>query len=193
MYILIDNFDSFTYNLYQYIMQNNNEQVTVIRNNLLENFDFYSKELKGIFISPGPGHPDEIPQVINIIKKHKQIPILGICLGHQAIGRAFNSEITYAKKIVHGKQSKIKHNPGTLFQDIPEIFTGGRYHSLVIDKTKISEELEITAIDLEDKEIMAVKHKKYPVFGVQFHPESILTPEGETIIKNFIQFTKKEV
>jgi len=194
MYLLIDNFDSFTYNLYQYISINTKKEVVVLRNNKLDNFNFNRIDLDGIFISPGPGHPEQIPQVIKIIRDYyKETAILGICLGHQAIGYAFNSIITRATNIMHGKQSLISHNNDYLFSSIDSKFTVGRYHSLVIDKNNISDNLEIIASIPKNKEIMAIKYRDLPIYGVQFHPESILTPEGTKIIKNFITITEKEV
>ena len=194
MYLLIDNFDSFTYNLYQYIKTNTLKKVIVRRNNKIDNLNLDDMEIDGIFISPGPGHPKQIPQVTKIIQNYfEKFPILGICLGHQAIGYAFGSSIIGAKEIMHGKSSKIDHNNDNLFESLDNPFTAGRYHSLVIDKNNISNELEIIATEPVNNEIMAIKHHLFPVYGVQFHPESILTPDGIKIIKNFIKITEKEV
>ncbi len=184
--LMIDNYDSFTYNLYQYFGIIGAE-VTVVRNNQLNSdkvdFTYFSK----LVISPGPGNPDNAGISMQLINKFKgTIPILGVCLGHQCIGQVFGSKIIRAKKVMHGKTSKIFHNDKTIFRNIPSPFIATRYHSLVIEKDSISNELEVIAYS-DDNEIMAVKHKKYKIWGIQFHPESILTKYGMKILKNFLE------
>lgn len=185
MILLIDNYDSFTYNLYQYLGEF--EEVKVFRNDCisLENIE----ELKPdkIVLSPGPKTPLEAGVCVDIVKRfYKHIPILGICLGHQCIGRAFGGDIVHAKKLCHGKSDNITHDNSLLFQGLSNPFTGARYHSLAIERETLPKELKVIA-EVQDGEIMAVKHEKYPLIGLQFHPESILTTEGMKIIKNFIK------
>ncbi len=183
--LMIDNYDSFTYNLYQYfgIL---GADVDVFRNNEIDiqraDFSKYDK----VVISPGPGNPDNAGVSLNIIEKLKgKMPILGVCLGHQCIGQVFGSKIVRAKKVMHGKTSKIIHNKDSLFENIPSPFTATRYHSLVIDKATVSDSLKIIA-ESDDGEIMGVKHKDYMIWGIQFHPESILTKFGLKILENFL-------
>lgn len=184
--LLIDNYDSFTFNLYQYIAKYC-DAVEVFRNDQINLNDIDSIKPDKIIISPGPGHPKDSKISFEIVKNVKNIPILGVCLGHQAIGLAFGSNITYAKNLMHGKISKVEHHNTLLFKDIPDVFEATRYHSLVIDKNNFSNELDIIAVSKDDDEIMAVKHKIYNIYGVQFHPESYQTYYGEKIIKNFLE------
>ena len=187
MVLLIDNYDSFSFNLYQYIGEIDRD-IKVIRNDEKTPEEIIEMLPDHIIISPGPGRPSDAGCIIELIKKAgKTIPILGVCLGHQAICEAYGAKITYAKKLMHGKQSRIKvDNTCRLFADCPDYINVARYHSLAADKETIPEELKVTAVD-EDGEIMAVMHKRSPVFGVQFHPESVMTPEGKEIIKNFLR------
>lgn len=187
MILLIDNYDSFSYNLYQYIGELEPD-IKVIRND-----EMTAKEIKNlnpshIILSPGPGRPENAGVIIEAVKELGQyIPILGVCLGHQAICAAFGAKITYAKELMHGKQSKIKLESGCpLFKGLPEIISVARYHSLAADRDTLKPPLKITALTL-DGEIMAVQHKDYPIYGVQFHPESIMTPDGKAMLKNFIK------
>ena len=186
MILLVDNYDSFSYNLYQYVGEINPD-IKVIRNDELTVGEIERLKPSRIIISPGPGRPENAGICIEIIKKlWEKIPILGVCLGHQAICEAFGATITYAKKLMHGKTSIVEvDNRSLLFKDLPIDIEVARYHSLAADPATMPEELAITAITAEG-EIMAVQHKTYPVYGVQFHPESIMTPQGKTILKNFI-------
>ncbi len=185
MILLIDNYDSFSYNLYQLIGQINSN-IKVCRNDKITSDEIKDLNPEVIILSPGPGRPEDAGNCIDIIKEfYKTTPILGVCLGHQAICAAFGGEISYADKLIHGKSSVAKLNTDPIFKNLNEI-TVGRYHSLSLVETTLPEDLKIIAKST-DGEIMAVKHKKYNVYGLQFHPESILTPDGLTIIKNFIE------
>ena len=185
--ILIDNYDSFTFNLYHYL-SSLKVNVDVIRNDKINQNEIIKKDYDKIVISPGPGNPNQSGNCLKIVKSlHKQIPILGVCLGHQIIGQVFGSKIVQAKKIMHGKTSEIISKKKGILKTLPKIFEATRYHSLIIDKKTLSKDLEITA-ETKDGTIMGVKHKKYNVHGVQFHPESIKTKIGVKILKNFINF-----
>ncbi len=183
--LLIDNYDSFTYNLYHYL-SSLNCSVDVYRNNKIKISEIKKKKYQKIVISPGPGNPTQAGNCLNIVKSfYKTTPILGVCLGHQVIGQVFNCKIIGAKKLMHGKTSLIKHKGQGIFKGIKKVITATRYHSLIIDKKKFSNDLIITA-ETPDNVIMGIMHKKYNVYGVQFHPESIKTPTGLKILKNFI-------
>ena len=185
--LLIDNYDSFTYNLYHYF-SSLKCNVDVYRNDKIEIKNIKKKKYKKIIISPGPGNPNQAGLCIKIVKKfYKSIPILGVCLGHQIIGQVFGSKIIQAKKLMHGKTSTIVHNQKGIFKGINSKFLGTRYHSLIIDNKKIGKELNITA-RTEDNIIMGIMHKKYNVHGVQFHPESIKTPCGMKLLRNFLNY-----
>lgn len=186
MILVIDNYDSFTYNLVQYVGEYNS-QVKVIRNDQYSVSDLEKLNIKRIIISPGPGRPKDAGISIDTIKYfYDKVPILGVCLGHQAIGKAFGATITYAKEIMHGKVSKVYHNEVGIYQNIDRPFNATRYHSLIIGKQGFPrKELEITS-RLSDGTIMGVQHRKHPTIGIQFHPESILTDSGKQIIKNFL-------
>jgi anthranilate synthase component 2 len=184
--ILIDNYDSFTFNLYHYL-SSLKISVDVIRNNHITSKEILKKKYNKIVISPGPGNPNQSGNCLKIVKSlYKKIPILGVCLGHQIIGQVFGSKIIQAKKLMHGKTSKIMSKKTGILKDLPKTFDATRYHSLIIDKKSLSKDLEITA-ETKDGLIMGVRHKKYPVHGVQFHPESIKTKIGIKILKNFIK------
>ncbi len=184
--ILIDNYDSFTFNLYHYL-SSLNVNVDVIRNNKISSKEILKKKYNKIVISPGPGNPDQSGNCLKIVKSlYKKIPILGVCLGHQIIGQVFGSKIIQAKKLMHGKTSKIMSKKTGVLKNLPKTFEATRYHSLIIDKKSLSKDLEITA-ETKDGLIMGVRHKKYNVHGVQFHPESIKTKIGIKILKNFIR------
>lgn len=188
MVLMVDNYDSFTYNLVQYLLELGQEVVT-FRNDAITPGGI--KELKPdyIVISPGPGRPDKAGISLDVIRELKGIfPILGVCLGHQSICQAVGATIVKAKKLMHGKTSRITHDGKTIFKDLPEPFTATRYHSLVAKKDTIPDELQITATDIEEEEVMAVRHKNLPIEGVQFHPESILTGEGKKILRNFLEY-----
>ncbi|MFN4307364.1 anthranilate synthase component II [Sulfurihydrogenibium azorense] len=191
MILMIDNYDSFTYNIVQYfyelgqdVLVKRNDEITVEDIKRMDNID-------AIVISPGPCTPNEAGISVDVIKEFKGVyPILGVCLGHQSIGQAFGAKIVKAKCLMHGKTSKIYHNEKGLFEGIPNPFNAVRYHSLVIDESTLPEDIEITARS-EDGEIMAIQHKKYPIWGVQFHPESILTEYGLKLLENFIHLAEK--
>ena len=186
MILLIDNYDSFSYNLYQYIGEFDPD-IKVIRNDELSVEEIKALKPEKIIISPGPGRPENAGVIIEVIKKlGKDIPILGVCLGHQAICMAYGAVVTYASKLMHGKQSIAKLDKSCpLFKGLKEEIPVARYHSLAADVNTIPEELKITALTGEN-DVMAVSHKEYPVYGLQFHPESILTPDGKTILSNFL-------
>ena len=185
--LLIDNYDSFTYNLYHYL-KSLKCNVKVIRNDKITAKEIIRKNYKKIVISPGPGNPNQAGNCLKIVKDlSKKIPILGVCLGHQVIGQAFGAKIINAKKLMHGKTSKILHNNRGIFKGIKSNLVGTRYHSLVIDEKTLSEDFIITA-KTKDNVIMGIMHKNFNLHGVQFHPESIKTSEGFKLIKNFIKF-----
>ena len=184
--LLIDNYDSFTFNLYHYL-STLKTNVDVIRNDKINSIEILKRKYNKIVISPGPGNPNQSGNCLKIVKSlYKEIPIFGVCLGHQIIGQVFGSKIVQAKKLMHGKTSKILSKKIGLLQNLPKTFEATRYHSLIVDKKSLSKDLEITA---ETKEglIMGIQHKKYHVYGVQFHPESIKTKLGIKILKNFIR------
>ena len=186
MILIIDNYDSFTYNLYQFTGEIYKD-VKVIRNDALGIEDIEEMAPSGIILSPGPGRPENAGICVDAVKKFSgEIPILGICLGHQAIGYAFGGKIVRADKIMHGKTSTILHDESAIFQDIKNPVSVMRYHSLVIDRISLPKSLNITA-ETKDGVIMGIKHKKDETYGLQFHPESILTEEGRKIIKNFVE------
>ena len=184
--ILIDNYDSFTFNLYHYL-SSLKVKVDVIRNDQITSNEILKRKYNKIVISPGPGNPDQSGNCLKIVKSlYKKIPILGVCLGHQIIGQVFGSKIVQAKKLMHGKTSKIISKKLGILKNLPKSFEATRYHSLIIDKKTLSKHLEITA-ESKDGLVMGVQHKKYNVHGVQFHPESIKTKLGIKILKNFIK------
>ena len=185
--ILIDNYDSFTFNLYHYL-SSLKVNVDVIRNDQISSKEIVKRKYKKIVISPGPGNPNQSGNCLKIVKSlYKKIPILGVCLGHQIIGQVFGSKIIQTKKLMHGKTSTIISKKTGILKNLPKNFEATRYHSLIIDKKSLSKDLEITA-ETKDGLIMGVKHKKFNVHGVQFHPESIKTKLGLKILKNFIKF-----
>ncbi len=186
MLIMIDNYDSFTYNLVQYFGIIG-EQIEVYRNDKITIEEIKKMNPEAIIISPGPKTPMEAGISLEILREFKGIyPIFGVCLGHQSIGHVFNSKVIRAERIMHGKISKIYHNGKGVFKDIESPFEATRYHSLIIERETISDELEITAWT-EENEIMGVRHKEYLIEGVQFHPESILTQHGLKILENFLK------
>ena len=184
--ILIDNYDSFTFNLYHYL-SSLKVDVDVIRNDQITSNEILKKKYNKIVISPGPGNPNQSGNCLKIVKSlYKKIPILGVCLGHQIIGQVFGSKIIQARKLMHGKTSKILSKRTGILKNLPKSFEATRYHSLIIEKKSLSKHLEITA-ESKDGIIMGVQHKEYDVHGVQFHPESIKTKLGIKILKNFIR------
>ncbi len=185
MILMIDNYDSFTYNLVQYLGQLG-QTVAVFRNDKVT-LDEISKRIPdAIFLSPGPCTPKEAGITVDVIREfHKSIPIMGVCLGHQAIGYVFGGNVIRAGRIMHGKTSPVLNDGKTIFKGLPNPFTAGRYHSLLVERATLPSCLEISA-ETEEREIMGLRHKEYLVEGIQFHPESILTPHGKRIIKNFL-------
>ncbi len=186
MILLIDNYDSFSYNLYQLIGEICPD-IQVIRNDEMTIDEIRKLAPEKIILSPGPGRPEDAGIIIEAAKTvSKDIPTLGVCLGHQAICTAYGATVTYAKELMHGKQSMVKFDTScALFKGIPENALVARYHSLAADENTIPDCLKVTAMT-DDGEIMAVAHKEYPIFGVQFHPESIMTPDGKHMLRNFI-------
>ena len=186
MILLIDNYDSFSYNLYQLIGQVNDD-IEVYRNDKITPDEIEDLNPEAIILSPGPGRPEDAGICVDTVKKfHDKIPILGVCLGHQAICVAFGGKISYASKLMHGKSSIAKLNKDPIFKGLNDEITVGRYHSLSLFETTLPKDLRIISKTTDGGEIMAVKHEKYDIYGLQFHPESILTPDGITIIENFI-------
>ncbi len=183
--LVIDNYDSFTYNLVQQL-KILNVNFEVYKNDEV-NYDLIERlKPDKILISPGPGRPENSKGSLEIIEKfHKEVPILGVCLGHQAIGYSFGAKIIRAKNIMHGKTSKIYHDGKSIFLNIPNPFEATRYHSLVLEKNSLASDFEISAIS-DDDEIMAIRHKNFPLEGVQFHPESIMTIWGLKLIENWL-------
>jgi len=187
---MIDNYDSFTYNLVQYLGSLGAE-VVVKRNDRTSVEEIRSLKPDSIVISPGPCTPAQAGISVEVIKTfYRDVPILGVCLGHQSIGVAFGGRIVRAKRLMHGKVSQIHHTSEGVFRGIPSPFTAVRYHSLVIDRDSLPSELKITAWSEEDDEIMGVQHREYPLFGVQFHPESVLSEHGMKILENFLSLAK---
>ena len=186
MILLIDNYDSFSFNLYQMIGEINPD-IKVIRNDELTVDEIRALKPSRIILSPGPGRPENAGVIVEVVKRlGGEFPILGVCLGHQAICQAYGATVTYAKKLMHGKQSDVEFDLSCkLFEGLPKIASVARYHSLAADKETIPEELTVIAAT-KDGEVMAVKHKDYEVYGVQFHPESIMTPDGKRMLENFI-------
>jgi len=185
--LLIDNYDSFTYNLYHYLLSLKCN-VEVVRNDKINSKEIIRNNYKKIVISPGPGNPNQAGNCLKIVKNiYKKIPILGVCLGHQIIGQVFGAKIINANKLMHGKTSKISHNNRGIFKNVRNNLVGTRYHSLVIDRKTLHEDLIVTA-KTKDNVIMGIMHKKYNIHGVQFHPESISTKEGMKLIKNFLKY-----
>jgi len=185
--LLIDNYDSFTYNLFHYLSSLKCD-VEVYRNDKIDISKIKKNKYHKIVISPGPGNPNQAGLCLKIVRNfYKTIPILGVCLGHQVIGQIFKSKIIVAKKLMHGKTSLIKHNGKGIFKGVKKIISATRYHSLIIERKSLGNELIITA-ETFDKTIMGIMHKKYNVHGVQFHPESFKTPEGMKLLKNFLKY-----
>ena len=186
MILVIDNYDSFTYNLVQYFGQLG-ERVLVKRNDEITLDEIAALKPDHILISPGPCTPNEAGISLSVIERFKgEIPILGVCLGHQAIGQAFGGEVVRAERLMHGKTSEIYHDGKTLFAGIPSPFTATRYHSLIVKRKTLPDCFEISA-ETAEGEIMALRHKTYPVEGVQFHPESIETEHGLKLLQNFLE------
>ncbi len=188
MIILIDNYDSFTFNVYHYLGEIG-AKVKVYRNDKISVNDVFKHKPKAIVLSPGPKTPNEAGICLDILKRNKDIPILGICLGHQAIGQNYGSSIIQCKEIMHGKIDTIYHNGNHLFKNIEKKFEATRYHSLIVKKNTLSKDVEIIA-QTKNKIIMGISHKRKKIFGIQFHPESIGTQNGKKILKNFLNIIK---
>ncbi|MCC8029705.1 MAG: aminodeoxychorismate/anthranilate synthase component II [Lachnospiraceae bacterium] len=185
MILLIDNYDSFTYNLYQF-MGIFTDDITVVRNDKITVEEIRQMNPERIVLSPGPKSPKEAGICLDVIREfYDKLPILGICLGHQSIGEALGGTVSYAKKIFHGKQSAIRHSSTGIFEGIPSPLKVARYHSLAVLKEGLPDCLEILA-ETDDGEIMAIRHRDYPVYGMQFHPESIYTEHGKKILETFL-------
>ncbi|PWW17516.1 anthranilate synthase component 2 [Cytobacillus oceanisediminis] len=192
MILLIDNYDSFTYNLYQYLGELG-EEIKVVRNDQITLEEIEKLDPEAIVLSPGPGRPEHAGVMVEVIRNfYKKVPILGICLGHQAIGYAFGAKIEKARKIMHGKVSNLKHNGSQLFQYMPQPINIMRYHSLIIQSGTLPGSFKILARSMDDNEIMAIKHEAYPLYGLQFHPESVGTDLGKKILENFLQTIGRE-
>ena len=187
MILLIDNYDSFSYNLYQLIGEINPD-IKVIRNDEMTVEEIRQLKPERIILSPGPGRPEDAGVIVDVAKTlGKEIPVLGVCLGHQAICAAFGATVTYAKELMHGKQSEVTFDTESLrFKGCPNKAPGARYHSLAAAPETKPDVLKVTAVT-DDGEIMAVQHVEYPIYGVQFHPESIMTPDGKGMIQNFLE------
>lgn len=189
MVLLIDNYDSFSYNLVQLIGELTDGNIKVVRNDEITIDEIRKLNPESIILSPGPGKPEDAGICEDVVRQLKdEYPILGVCLGHQSICEVFGAKVTYAKQLMHGKQGEmtiLKEDP--IFEGLGESFKGARYHSLSADRNTIPDELEVIAIDGKDGEVMAVKHKEYPIYGLQFHPESVLTPEGKKLVNNFLK------
>ncbi|MDN4493295.1 anthranilate synthase component II [Ureibacillus aquaedulcis] len=189
MILLIDNYDSFTYNLYQQI-SSFRKSVKVFRNDSLTIEEIRQLKPEAIVLSPGPGTPSEAGITVDIVKElYKEFPILGICLGHQSIGEAFGGKVVRAENIMHGKLSNLDYKKVGMFESLDGEIQVMRYHSLIIDPATLPQDLEVIAISQGDSEIMAIQHREFPVFGLQFHPESIGTESGTRMIQSFLQQT----
>ena len=190
MILLIDNYDSFSYNLFQ-LLGEVNPDIVVYRNDKIEIDEIRGMNPEAIILSPGPGKPENAGICIDVVKEfYDKIPILGVCLGHQAICTAFGATVSYAKRLMHGKSSRISLNDDSIFEGLPDEITVGRYHSLSLMEDTLPDSMEIISKANDDGEVMAVKHKEFNVYGLQFHPESILTPDGLAIIENFLKMKK---
>ncbi len=193
MYLLIDNYDSFTYNVYQYLSELTDDEIKVVRNDEITIEDIEELNPQGIIISPGPGTPEEAGVSVDVIRHFgERVPILGICLGHQAIGYAYGGRIKRAKRIVHGKTEPIKVDGKGVLRNLSKETVFTRYHSLVVDRESLPDELEVSAVS-GDGEIMGLRHRRWPVEGVQFHPESVASEDGKRVLKNFLNYRREPV
>jgi anthranilate synthase component 2 len=193
MILLIDNYDSFSYNLFQLIGEVKSD-IAVFRNDKITLEEISDLNPEAIILSPGPGKPENAGICIDVVKQfHDKIPILGVCLGHQSICEAFGGTVSHAKRLMHGKSSMISLDYDFIFKGLPSEISVGRYHSLSLVEDTLPDCLEVISKAKDDGEVMAVKHKGYNVYGLQFHPESILTPDGLTIIENFLEKVDKGI
>ena len=191
MILMIDNYDSFTFNIVQYLGQMG-EDVRVCRNDRTTPGEIRRQRPEAIFLSPGPRTPREAGITVDVIREfHACVPLLGICLGHQSIGYAFGGEVVRAERIMHGKVSPVEHDGKTIFAGLPQPFAAGRYHSLLVRPESLPSCLEVSARTAEG-EIMGLRHRDYPVEGIQFHPESVLTPQGKRIFRNFLKHIRRK-
>ncbi len=190
MILLLDNYDSFTFNLYQYLGELG-EEIRVFRNDKITLEEIEEMAPQRIVLSPGPGRPDQAGIMIDLIKRFaSHVPILGICLGFQGMGQAFGGNIVHAPALFHGKTSPVKHEGQGIFRHLPAVIEVGRYHSLIVERESLPDCFEITAWTADEENlIMGIRHREYPLEGIQFHPESILTPEGKSMLKNFLAET----
>lgn len=192
MLVMIDNFDSFTYNLFQYLMQLGAD-VRVARNNSLTVAELEDLNPRGLIISPGPGRPEDAGITVAAIRHFSgRIPILGVCLGHQAIALAFGANVVCARRLMHGKISSVTADGRSLFQGIQSPFQAMRYHSLAVSREGLPDDLEVSA-ESEDGEIMGLRHRRHPTEGLQFHPESIMTTVGKRLLRNFLKITHQPI
>ena len=190
MILMIDNYDSFTYNLVQYLGEMG-EELRVFRNDAITIDKIKKLKPARIVISPGPGNPKEAGISKEVIRQFgPKIPLLGVCLGHQCIGEVFGGKVVGADRLMHGKTSPILHRGEGIFRGLDNPFTATRYHSLLVERKSLPKELSVTA-ETKEKEIMGLQHKKYPIYGVQFHPESILTQSGKELLRNFLNLTRR--
>jgi anthranilate synthase component II len=191
MILVIDNYDSFTYNLVQYLGELGAE-VVVRRNDAISVDEIDDLAPAAIVLSPGPCTPKEAGVTVDTIRRWgSSIPILGVCLGHQAIGEAYGGEVVRAERVMHGKTSQVCHDGTGIFAGLPSPMEVMRYHSLIVERTSIPQSLEITAVSQNDpSEVHAVKHREHPVYGVQFHPESVMTPQGKALLGNFLELSR---
>ncbi len=185
MILLIDNYDSFTYNLVQLLLTAEVE-VEVVRNDAEEVASLLERGPSGIVLSPGPGRPEDAGVCVSLLEERPRIPVLGVCLGHQCLGAAFGATVDRAPRLMHGKTSMVRHGEDHLFEDLPNPFVATRYHSLSVREETVPEELQAIAWS-GDGTVMALRHRELPYWGVQFHPESILTPSGPTLMRNFLR------
>ncbi len=184
--LVIDNYDSFTYNLVQYLGELG-AAIKVVRNDKIDDGAMEHFAPSCIVVSPGPGTPHDAGQSMEVLRRHAQrIPTLGVCLGHQCIGEVFGGRVIRAPRLMHGKTSMIKHDNEGVFRGLPNPFEATRYHSLIIEEGSLPPEVEVCATSADDNLIMGVRHRHYPIHGVQFHPESILTKEGKQLLRNFL-------
>lgn len=193
MILLLDNYDSFSYNLYQ-MVGTMEPEIRVVRNREFSVQQLAEMHPDGVILSPGPGRPENAGVCEETVRLFTgKVPLLGVCLGHQAICQVFGGKIGYAKQMMHGKQSQVRLSPDCpLFRGLPDVIGAARYHSLSVQEASLPQELKVVARSLEDNEIMAVQHRTAPVFGLQFHPESILTPQGKEILQNFLKLCPRK-